>query len=44
LIWKLKGKMLLVRLTCGWKENIKLGLQGRGWDGMDWTHPIQVRE
>jgi hypothetical protein len=43
-IWKLEGKKLLVRLTCGWQENIKLGLQGTGWDGMDWIHPTQVRE
>jgi hypothetical protein len=35
---------LLVRLTCGWKVNITLGLQETGLDGMDWIHPTQVRE
>jgi len=44
LTWKLEGKKLLVRLTCGWKENIKLGLQVTGWDGKDWINPIQVRK
>jgi hypothetical protein len=39
--WKLEGKKLLVRLTCGRKENTKLVFKEQ--DGMAWIGFIQLR-
>jgi len=37
------GKIPLVKHTCGWKDNFKMGLQE--WDGeLDWIDLAQDRE
>ena len=36
-----KGKRSLKRPRCRWENNIKLGLQEIGWEGVDWIDLAQ---
>jgi hypothetical protein len=38
-----KGKRLLGRPRCKWKDNIRMYLRDIGWECVDWTHLAQDR-
>jgi hypothetical protein len=38
------GKGPLERPRRSWVDNIKMGLRGIGWDGMDWIDLAQDRD
>ena len=38
------GKRALGRPRCRWKDNIKMGLQEVGYEGMDWIDLAQDRD
>jgi hypothetical protein len=44
LVGKLEGKRPLGRPRPRWANNIKLGLRGIGWGGMDWIYLAQDRD
>jgi hypothetical protein len=41
LVGKPEGKRPLGRPRRTWEDNIKMGLRGIGWSGMDWIHLAQ---
>ena len=44
LVGKPEGKNLLGRPRCRWEDNIKMGLQEVGCEGMDWIKLDQDRD
>jgi hypothetical protein len=44
LVGKPEGKRSHVRCRYRWEDNIKMGLRGLGWEGMDWTNLAQDRD
>jgi hypothetical protein len=44
LVGKPEGKRPLGRLRRGWKDNIKVGIQGVGFGGMDWSDLAEDRD
>jgi hypothetical protein len=43
-VGKPQGKRPLGRLRRRWLENIRMGLRGIGWDGVDWIDMAQGRD
>jgi hypothetical protein len=39
-----EGRRPLGRPRHRWKDNIKIGLQEVGWDGMDWIDLVKDRD
>jgi hypothetical protein len=44
LVENVEGKRPPESLRHRWKDNIKIGLQETGWEGMDWFHLAQDRD
>ena len=44
LVGRSEGKRPLGTPKCRWEDNIKIGLQGMRWEGMDWSDLRQDRD
>jgi hypothetical protein len=44
LVRKPESKRLLRRPRCKWEDNIRMDLDGIGWEGVDWMHLAEDRD